>query len=145
MVIVTFPYSGESAHDLMHSGAGRFAVSVIDADAQFRRAARYAPAAGGLATLELDSVERYDAPSADKRLGCIVVEPRLDDWQQLQVLPSGMSSSEHLPLLLVAAEATATAHDVVVAFKSGVSDFLSKPIDDSLTQLINAYRAVLKT
>jgi len=109
MAIVTFPYSGESAHDLMHSGAGRFAVSVIDADAQFRRAARYAPAAGGLATLELDSVERYDAPSADKRLGCIVVEPRLDDWQQLQVRPSGVSSSEHLPLLLVAAEATATA------------------------------------
>ena len=115
-------------HGRAHVAANlAFAVRVVDADAQFRRAACCALVAGGIDALEFASVEQYLASVPDERVGCIVLEPQL--LNRLELPTSSTTRASHMRLPVIAVAASATAQEAVNAFKAGVSDFLFKPVD----------------
>lgn len=113
-------------------------VHVIDDDDAVRDSLAFLLETEGLNVVTYPSAPAF-LDTADRASGCIVADVRMPEMDGMELLRQLAKRGNKLPVIII------TGHgDVplaVEAMKSGATDFIEKPFDDSL--LLKAVRAAL--
>lgn len=105
-------------------------VYVVDDDAAVRDALATLIRSIGLAVRVFDHPQTFLAEYQDEEVGCILLDVRMPMVSGIAVYEHLKANGSRMPVIMI------TGHGDVslcrTAFKSGVTDFLTKPIDDQV-------------